>query len=533
MIFQSEREPGNPFYQIYTLDLETGESRRVSPGWGKTTCGWLDPNGREATFASTHEDPEAKAKMKAENDFRASGQTRRYSWDYDEHFDIYRVTLGGDEYTNLTHTRGYDAEDAMSPDGAHIVFASNREACSATLSADEQKRFDEDPSYMMDLYVMDADGSHVMRVTDAKGYDGGPFFSPDGARIIWRHVNEAGTLAEIWTMKADGTDKRQLTTFGALSWAPHYHPSGDNILFTSSKLGYDNFEIYMVDAAGEREPVRVTFAPDADVLPVFSPDGATLSWSNKRHTAGGEYQIFVADWNDAQARALLARSPKRAATSCEASTGDASAASAAAGAPGASAAAAIDDTTAPPDMAATTADVTAADAKLHVVRLASTEMDGRQTGTAGERKATRYVADAFEAIGLTPAGDDGYFQPFEFTSGVTIDGVNMLVAQGEGDAETEAVLDKDFRPLSFSKPGSVGFGDVVFAGYGLDAPADGDQATGVQAGDVIVELAGATIENIYDYTKVLDALKIGDPIAMVILRDGKRVTLTVTPGSRE
>ncbi|NIR58063.1 MAG: hypothetical protein GWO02_00350, partial [Gammaproteobacteria bacterium] len=40
LIFQSEREPGNPFYQMYLMDLETGDVRRVSPGHGKTTCGW-------------------------------------------------------------------------------------------------------------------------------------------------------------------------------------------------------------------------------------------------------------------------------------------------------------------------------------------------------------------------------------------------------------------------------------------------------------------------------------------------------------
>ena len=38
LIFQSEREEGNPFYQMYVLDLNTGETTRVSPGKGKTTC---------------------------------------------------------------------------------------------------------------------------------------------------------------------------------------------------------------------------------------------------------------------------------------------------------------------------------------------------------------------------------------------------------------------------------------------------------------------------------------------------------------
>ncbi len=52
MIFQSEREPGNPFYQIYLMDLENGDIQRVSPGSGKTTCGWIHPSGGRARAIS-------------------------------------------------------------------------------------------------------------------------------------------------------------------------------------------------------------------------------------------------------------------------------------------------------------------------------------------------------------------------------------------------------------------------------------------------------------------------------------------------
>ena len=74
LIFQSEREPGNPFYQIYTIDFETGDSARVSPGHGKTTCAFFRPDGKRVLFGSTHHDPQGKAKQKAELAFRASGK---------------------------------------------------------------------------------------------------------------------------------------------------------------------------------------------------------------------------------------------------------------------------------------------------------------------------------------------------------------------------------------------------------------------------------------------------------------------------
>src|SRR5580700_6922964 len=89
IVFQSEREPGNPFYQIYTLDLGTGETTRISPGTGKTTCSFFRPGTDEILFSSTHADPKSKELQEAELKFRASGQQRRYSWDYDPMMEIY------------------------------------------------------------------------------------------------------------------------------------------------------------------------------------------------------------------------------------------------------------------------------------------------------------------------------------------------------------------------------------------------------------------------------------------------------------
>src|SRR6266542_5401915 len=57
LVFQSEREPGNPFYQIYVLDLGTGETKRISNGVGKTTCAFFRPGTSEIEFASTHAAP--------------------------------------------------------------------------------------------------------------------------------------------------------------------------------------------------------------------------------------------------------------------------------------------------------------------------------------------------------------------------------------------------------------------------------------------------------------------------------------------
>src|SRR5436190_16444305 len=244
LIFQSEREPDNPFDQIFIMDLESGNTHRVSPGVGKTTCGFFRPNSDEVLFASTHLDPKAKAKQKAELEFRASGKERRYAWDYDEQMDIFSCRRDGTGVKRLTDARGYDAEAAYSPDGTKIAFCSLRNAPAGVT----------DPSVYGEIYIMNADGSDQRRLTSSPGYDGGPFFSPDGQRIIWRRFDEKGVTADVYTMKLDGSDVHRLTDFGAMSWAPYYHPSRKYVIFTSNKLGFSNFELYLVGAEGGSEP---------------------------------------------------------------------------------------------------------------------------------------------------------------------------------------------------------------------------------------------------------------------------------------
>jgi len=312
LVFQSEREPGNPFYQIYLMDLSTGDTTRVSTGVGKTTCSFINPETGDVLFASTHHDPTSKQQQEDELKFRASGQERRYSWDYDPEMELYVKSAKTGTLKRITNKRGYDAEASYSPDGQWIVFTSTRQAYERTLNAAEQKQLETDPSYFAEIYIMraDADGSGPRRLTSVPGYDGGPFFSPDGKRIIWRRFDEAGLLADIYTMNPDGTDVRRLTDFGAMSWAPYMHPSGQYVIFASNKLGFENFELFMVDVDGKKEPVRVTYADGFDGLPVPSPDGRQLAWTSSRG-GGREGQIFLAQWNHDAALAAIRNAPDR------------------------------------------------------------------------------------------------------------------------------------------------------------------------------------------------------------------------------
>lgn len=471
MVFQSEREPSNPFYQIYWMDRETGDVERVSPGFGKTTCAWIHPDGDRVLFASTQQDPDAISKQRTELEFRASGQSRRYAWDYDPQFDLIEWNRKTGQYKNLTQSLGYDAEGSYSPDGQWIAFASNRDAYAKPMSEREQTLFANDPSVAVDLYMMRADGTDLRKITDFIGYDGGPFFSPDGKRICWRRFAEDGATAEIYSANLDGSDAKALTRLGAMSWAPYFHPSGDYLIFGTNLQGFANFELYLVDAQGQHEPVRVTTTEGFDSLPVFTPDGKELAWTSNR-TADKKSQIFIAQWNDSAAREALGLQPSSSAKDLV----DAEAIAQASG-------------LAKTNAAATDQDFKASDVGRHVDYLCRPELGGRLTGTQGEQLATAYVASYLESIGLEPAGTHArpgapdsdprrsgsigsdsagrYFYPFPYTAGVDVLPTNELRS-----ADRTWRLEQDWRPLVFSQSVRIEPTEVVFAGYGIVAPAD-------------------------------------------------------------
>ena len=439
MIFQSEREEGNPFYQIYLMDLETGDQERISPGMGKTTCAWIHPDGKRVLFASTHSDPNSKKLQQAEYDERKNAKVRKYSWDYDEHYEIWEYTLADKKLKNLTKTRGYDAEGGWSPDGKKMVFASNRQAYETKLSKEDEERLKIDKQYFMEIYTADADGSNVKRLTEVPGYDGGPFFSADGQRICWRRFTPKGDVAEVWTMNVDGSDQKPLTKLGAMSWAPYFHPSGDYLIFTTNLNGFANFELYIVDAAGKQAPVRVTTTDGFDGLPVFSPDGKKLSWTSGRG-AGSASQIYISDWNHDHALAALGLKTDPLSVQ--------------------------EPQAAQPDFAATAAEIRAEDMKQQVTYLASDALGGRLTGTEGEKLATQYVADVFQKIGLAAMGDDDtYFDNFDFTAGVALGEGNTLTL-----LDQSLTVEQDWKPLTFSQNGEVKAAGIVFAGYGIETP---------------------------------------------------------------
>ena len=118
--------------------------------------------------------------------------------------------------------------------------------------------------------------------------------------------------------------------------------------------------------------------------------------------------------------------------------------------------------------------ITADELRAHVKYLASDELEGRGSGTEGNRKAALYIADHMREYGLKPAGDSGtYYQSFDFISAVKLGRNNRCSIEGAAvgtDTQT-LTLDTDFRPLGFTTNDSI-TAPIVFVGYGISAPDD-------------------------------------------------------------
>ncbi len=105
----------------------------------------------------------------------------------------------------------------------------------------------------------------------------------------------------------------------------------------------------------------------------------------------------------------------------------------------------------------------------HVLYLADDKLEGRDTGSAGHRKAAAYVAGEFERAGLKPAGTDGYIQPVHFHVRRLKENESSMTLVRHGESE-ELVLGQDAIISTRVDPAPAVNAEVVFAGYALTVP---------------------------------------------------------------
>ena len=288
IVFQRQEHVDQGCDQEYIMNSDGSGMRRISNGWGRTTCGFFYDGDRRVLYSSTFKHDKACPPR--------PDQSFGYVWPL-SHLEIYTAKTDGSDLVQLTDNGAYNAEATVSPDGKTIIFTSTRDGD-------------------LELYTMSLDGKNVRRITNRMGYDGGAFFSPDGKRIVWRAgypaipADSADYLrllhnrlvrpgrVELWVANADGSDARQITRLGGANFAPYFHPDGRRIIFSSnfSDPRSGHFDLYLINADGSGLE-KVTTHPDFDSFPMWSPDGRKLLWASNRHgREAGETDIFIADW---------------------------------------------------------------------------------------------------------------------------------------------------------------------------------------------------------------------------------------------
>jgi TolB protein len=147
------------------------------------------------------------------------------------------------------------------------------------------------------LYVQNLSASRQPApVANYRGSNSAPAWSPDGKQLA-AVLTRDGT-SQIYLMNADGGNLRRLTTSEAIDTEPFFTPDGQSIYFTSDRGGSP--QIYRMAASGG-EPARVTFDGDYNVSPRVSPDGKTLVFISR---ISGRFQLMSMDLESRQIQAL-------------------------------------------------------------------------------------------------------------------------------------------------------------------------------------------------------------------------------------
>lgn len=161
-----------------------------------------------------------------------------------------------------------------------------------------------------DIFVMNADGSHVEQLTrDAfaslyfskSPEDRNPSWSPDGSQIAFESGRDNQMLTyinhDIYVMAADGSNVKRLTDDGADEGGPSWSPNGESIAYVKMEYFSDQdvienptWDIYVMDVDGT-DQMQLTKDSASEIEPAWSPDGSKIAFISDRH--GQNFDIYV------------------------------------------------------------------------------------------------------------------------------------------------------------------------------------------------------------------------------------------------
>lgn len=265
--FTSTRD-GN--MEIYTVDLETNQTLRITDH-EKTdySCSW-SRKGDQLVFYSNRSgngdiylvNADGSGLRQLTND-PADDALPEFSPDDKQiafisrrdknNRELFIMNMDGSGVTQLTKNNEFEESPGWAPDGSHLIF-----------TREVKEKQDTSTVSNAEIFSLDLKTKSEKRILWKKGFDSGPTYSPDGRRIAF--YGEVNRIFDIYLMNADGTDLINLTNDSTECYSPSWSPDGNWIAYTAGNS--KNYEVWIINVH-TKEKRRVTDSPGRDEKPAW------------------------------------------------------------------------------------------------------------------------------------------------------------------------------------------------------------------------------------------------------------------------